>query len=270
MNPFYFGSSQKPLFGIHHPPDPGLYRDCGVVLCHPMGDEYVQAHRAFRQLAIHLARAGFHVLRFDYYGSGDSWGDGDDGCIKQWRNDIVTAIDELKDISGIPRVSLVGARLGATLAALVGFVRNDVKSMVLWEPIVNGKDYVKELIARHQEWLLQHEWVKDILIVEKQNNENKTQLEILGFPMTSVLRQDLEQIDLMNTQQCVVKQVFIVDGEGKSDALPMSDLLMTFGIQLDYEATPGSQFWRQQAEGKVLVPIQTLHSIVSWLSASVL
>ena len=270
MKPFYFGASQKPLFGIYHQPDPGPYRACGVVLCNPMGDEYVQGHRAFRQLAIHLARAGFHVLRFDYYGCGDSGGESDEGHIIQWRNDVASAIDELKDISGIPMVSLVGARLGASLAALVGFLRNDVKSVVLWEPIVNGKKYVEELIATHQKWLSQHEWVKDSVIIEKHDHENNGQLELLGFPLTYALRRDLENIELMSTERCEVKQLLILEAEGNSDALDVSKHLTTLGVQVDYETTSGPQLWRQQAEGSVLVPIKTLHSIVSWISEDTL
>ena len=270
MNPFYFGASQKPLFGIHYPPDPGPYRACGVVICHPMGNEYVQRHRAFRELAIHLARAGFHVLRFDYYACGDSGGDSDEGDINQWLNDIATAIDELKDISGISRVSLVGARLGASLAALVGSIRNDVRNMVLWDPIINGKEYVKELIATHQEWLFQHSWVRDTCLIDKQDTENNGHLEIQGFPMTYALRQEIEHIDLMNIEQCLLKKPLFLIGKETPATLAVSDLLRTLGGQLEYVPTSESKFWRQQAEDNVLVPIKTVHSIVSWISKDTL
>lgn len=75
MEPFYFGTPDEPLFGIYHPPVSEPVRDVGVLLCYPIGHEYIVSHRFYRQLSIRLAEAGFHVLRFDYYASGDSGGE---------------------------------------------------------------------------------------------------------------------------------------------------------------------------------------------------
>ena len=66
-----------------------------IVLCYPMAHEYMYVHRAFRQLANRLARTGFHVFRFDYYGFGDSAGESEESHIEQWIKDISEAIDEI-------------------------------------------------------------------------------------------------------------------------------------------------------------------------------
>src|SRR3954462_8423900 len=106
MQPFYFGSSREQLFGVYHAPEVSTRRGSAVVMCQPLGPEYLRAPRAFRNLAVALAERGFHVLRFDYFGSGDSVGDGEattrDPCLA----DLAIAIDELKDMSGATRVSL--------------------------------------------------------------------------------------------------------------------------------------------------------------------
>src|SRR5687768_16729988 len=115
MNPFYFGSSQRPLYGVYHPSKGRTARPVGVVLCYPLGQEYMRAHRAFRQLATLLTKNGFPVLRFDYAGTGDSAGDGSAGSVATWVEDIGAAIDELKDTAGVSRVSLVGLRAGGAL-----------------------------------------------------------------------------------------------------------------------------------------------------------
>ena len=62
MNPFYFGTSQRPLFGIHHPPKSSDVRASGVVLCPAIGQDYMRTHRGLKQLALQLSKAGFHVL----------------------------------------------------------------------------------------------------------------------------------------------------------------------------------------------------------------
>jgi len=81
--PFYFGSPDKLLFGCYHEPTLGRRRKCAVVVCQPVGHEYINSHRALRQLAARLCDAGFPVLRFDYYGCGDSSGSREEGTILQ-------------------------------------------------------------------------------------------------------------------------------------------------------------------------------------------
>src|SRR5262245_3688452 len=97
MKPFFFGSSAQPLFGVYHPPAGSAPTREGVVLCGPFGREYLRAHRALRELAHRLAASGFHVLRFDYSGSGDSSGDGEDADAARWVSDIGAAVDEVRN-----------------------------------------------------------------------------------------------------------------------------------------------------------------------------
>jgi len=145
LNPYFFGSSERPLFGVYHQGAIPV-ADIGVVLCYPVGGEYLRAHRAFRQLTNLLVRTGIHVLRFDYLGTGDSGGDPKDATIEQWTEDVDSAITELKDSTGLQRVSLAGLRLGATLAAEAAFRRSDINRVVLWDPVVDGDPWLEGLI----------------------------------------------------------------------------------------------------------------------------
>ena len=79
MNPFYFGSSAEPLFGAYHPPGNQVGRNLAVLICPPLGREYLRAHWALRRLADQISRDGGHVLRFDYFATGDSAGDSKGG-----------------------------------------------------------------------------------------------------------------------------------------------------------------------------------------------
>src|SRR5262245_41582517 len=115
MRPFFFGRERR-LYGALHEA-PGTPRGTGVLLCYPGVQEYNVTHWAFRKLAGLLARDGFQVLRFDYSCTGDSQGDVRDGRLEHWVEDIAMAADELKDAGGVRKVSLVGLRLGAMLAA---------------------------------------------------------------------------------------------------------------------------------------------------------
>ena len=179
MKPFFFGDSARPLFGLHHPPSGGAPRRWGVVICNPFGQEYLRAHRSLRELANRLAGDGFHVLRFDYYGCGDSAGDSAEASLEQWLLDISAAIAEVKEASASPKFALVGLRLGATLSGLLARQRGDVERLVLWDPILDGAAYLKELRTAHEDWLRDH--------AQRRSGpgEGEPLLEALGLPASS-------------------------------------------------------------------------------------
>jgi alpha-beta hydrolase superfamily lysophospholipase len=121
------------------------------VLCNPLGFEALRVHRAYRHLAAWLAGAGFSVLRFDHYGTGDSAGDNrEDGTLTAVLDGVAAAIDEVRERSGTAESAVFGVRMGATLAAFAAAARGGVSSAVLWAPCVSGSAYVREMrvIAR--------------------------------------------------------------------------------------------------------------------------
>ncbi|MDG2050550.1 MAG: alpha/beta fold hydrolase [Myxococcota bacterium] len=135
MNPFFMGPERKRLYGLYHPPvlrGPG---GKGVVLCNPLGSESSRAHRSFRILSDSLARSGWHVLRFDYRGTGDSAGDVDSVTLNDWVEDIGVAINELRAIAELKGVHLLGLRLGALLATAAGLRHADTQGLILWDPV---------------------------------------------------------------------------------------------------------------------------------------
>jgi len=156
MEPFFFGDEGKQLLGLYHPTS-GPETDRGVVICPPILGDYMRTHSCLRQLAIELADGGYHVLRFDYYGTGDSQGDIQDATIDEWQQNIVSASDELRAISGVSRITALGARLGATLAVLAASKSAAIDKLFLWDPISNGNDYVAALKATYSGLIDSHE-----------------------------------------------------------------------------------------------------------------
>src|SRR5438477_9777770 len=133
MKPFFFGPSAQPRFGLLHPPAGERARRAGVLLCYPGVQEYNISHWAFRKLAGLLSRAGFPVLRFDWAGTGDSAGAPESGRVAAWLEDVALAAQELKDSAEVERVSVIGMRLGAALAARAVAGGVAAEDLVLWE-----------------------------------------------------------------------------------------------------------------------------------------
>lgn len=143
MGGFLFGTKERPLFGYYH--EPRVAPRGSVLLCQPWGIEYQYAHRTMRFLAKRLAQSGWHVLRFDYAGTGDSWGDTTAADLPTWLGDVGEAARELRVIAGIQTLGLAGLRLGGTLAAMALDYAGEVDRLVLWDPIVSGPAWVEEL-----------------------------------------------------------------------------------------------------------------------------
>ena len=141
--PTWFGPSDAPLFGTVHVPAGGRARG-GVVLCPALGKEQVDSYRGMTLLAQKLCADGLLVLRFDYAGTGDSWGDQDrPGAVDRWQRSIVDAVDYVRGC-GVADVGLVGLRVGALLACSVADECGPLTTVTLWDPVVRGRSYLHE------------------------------------------------------------------------------------------------------------------------------
>jgi exosortase A-associated hydrolase 2 len=258
--PFYFGPLDKQLFGLYHAPQPGQERDFGVVLCNPWGQEFVRAHRAISQLAVRLARQDFPVLRFDFYGTGDSSGEDVDGTLTQWQADIRAAIHELKRRSRVERVFLAGLRLGASLAALVASGRDDVEGLVLWEPAVQGPEYLQDLTTWHEE--KQYYFLSNVKISAERT-------ELLGFGLHETLLADLAGLDLLAMKRKPAGRILVIENaaalaEAQSSVGCLCEHLRALGAAVNYQRLESFKMWAEDPD-KGLVPQLILQAVVSWL-----
>ncbi|MGH7928174.1 MAG: serine aminopeptidase domain-containing protein [Candidatus Binatia bacterium] len=257
IEPFYFGAAEKPLFGCYHAPQRRT-RDCAIVLCYPTGQEYIRSHRSYRQLAFQLSSAGFPVLRFDFYGCGDSAGDCAEGRITQWLTDLGTAVSEIKQKHRLFKICLVGLRLGGTLSMMAGAERGDIEGMVLWDPILSGTAYIEELTFLHQ----QRAWHS--LGKTKQNTIGERPTEILGFPMTCSMLADLQKIEVFSIREKPASDILILASSEEAGQLRLAEHLKGLHVNVESQYLPTPDIWIEK--NKTVVPNQILKTMVSWIS----
>jgi alpha-beta hydrolase superfamily lysophospholipase len=204
MRPLFFGDGHRQLFGAYHAvPETSEQRDAAVVLAYPSVFEYNMSHWALRKLAAILARAGFPTLRFDYYGTGDSAGETGSGLPSDWVGDIHAAADEVRDLSGARRLMIVGLGLGASLGVLAVESGLEVEQLVLWDPVVNGRDYIRALERLDERQRLHRLYPRGPwTFVPKR--------ELLGFPFPAALRKALEGVDLQRVRLRPKQRVSVV------------------------------------------------------------
>lgn len=158
MLPFFFGADSHQMFGILHPRPEGVAARRGIVLCNGFGREAVQLRRLIRVLAERLSRDGCDVLRFDYYGSGDSAGDDLDADLDVWSSDLLCAHQELVQRSGNTHATWVGFRAGTSVCeSAAKSVPAGLRKLILVDPIVDGREYLDHMRTQLYRYLnLQH------------------------------------------------------------------------------------------------------------------
>jgi pimeloyl-ACP methyl ester carboxylesterase len=248
-----FGDSKRPLYGVYHPPAGRSGR--AVVLCNPFGEEAVRAFRIYRLLAEQLAEGGAHVLRFDYLGTGDSASDCGEACLSGFADSIIEAAAELGDMTGAKETLLIGLRLGAAAAAMAA-ARFPVgpSALILWDPVVSGRDYLDELRAGHE----------TAVRVQTGHAPPSTEpiSEALGFAVSARMAAELSKFDLRQSAGKPARKVFVIAGEATDPSL--ADAMRAKGADVLWREPTGETSWNSdQALNAFVVPARTLKQIAA-------
>jgi pimeloyl-ACP methyl ester carboxylesterase len=222
-----------------------------MVLCYPFAQEYMRAHRAFRQLSLLLSGKGFHTLRFDYSGTGDSSGEPRDMSLAAWDSDLGTAIEELMDVAGGDSVWVVGLRLGGALA-LRAAARPEVHGIVLWDPIVSGRSQLEG--GR-----------------ERQIQNDDAVFEVGGVGVPATLRDELLRLDLMMVSVRARLQCLIAASEDVPRYRQLEDRLRRDGAEVSFACVPSDGRWGEFDNwGSALIPQALIRQIVEYLEVTAL
>lgn len=279
MTPLYFGDSKSPLFGVLHEPAVSRERQEAVLLCPPIGQEHVRSHWALRQIAARLAREGFYVLRFDWFGVGDSAGSLADTSTARLIEDCATAAQELRDATGIKRISVVGLRLGATIAALAA---NEIapSSLVLWDAVPRGSALIADWRKLQQGILADplrfyYEWplaIRDRIgaWLPSIRHERSSRLdELVGFHLPATLQDDLAKLSLDAFVPPRKTKLAIVTSADAPYSSAFADSLTARNIKIERRTLPLAASWdnRDRIE-ELLLPGETSTVIAELLKGA--
>ncbi len=252
MRPLWFGPEERPLFGWLHEPEGGQARG-SVLLCPSLGLEAASARYAFRRLADRLAAAGFVVVRFDYDGTGDSAGEGNDpDRVAAWLGSIRVGLEFIGSL-GTGRTSIVGMRIGATLVAEVLSSETALPDdLVLWDPCASGRRFLREQGAL---------W--SIILGVRSNDDGSIETPGLVFSKETVA--DLSPLEIADGSGRLADGVLLLTRAGRKGDRQMNERLEM--PHVERVAIEGQEDLVDAEPFESTIPDKTLEIIVDWLSA---
>lgn len=172
-----------------------------LVICHPLGEEKLWAHRTLVSFARAAAAAGLFVLRFDFRGEGDSARDFKNSDFDSRIEDTCRAVDAARAFhETVSDVAVLGLRFGACVAASTAARRADVARLVLWDPILDGAAYMQSVLRLNLMYQMAlHRRIiedRDAMIARLERGET---INIEGYEFSDALFKQASAFRLQNT-----------------------------------------------------------------------
>ena len=187
--PVTFMSKNSQLIGILHQ----CKSDKVVVMCHGFKGDKIENKRLFVEAARTFARENYDVLRFDFYGSGDSEGEFEDTLISTNIANLTDAVQFVRD-KGYKHIAVLGISMGAATAILT-VNKLDVDALILWSAVPDMKKVFAANISNMG-----------------QVDPDKTVYEFEGWSIKRHFWEDAVQYNIKEELQKITLPKFIVQG----------------------------------------------------------
>lgn len=234
-------------FCLLHEPPPGAPHRGAVLFIHPFAEEMNRSRRMAAQQSRAFGEAGWTTLQVDLYGCGDSDGDFSEAQWEQWVADVADAWDWLQAHSG-HRPMLWGIRAGCLLAAQAAS-RMARADLVLWQPVLSGKHYLRQFLRMKgaSELMARNGGpVTSVQALREKLDRGET-TEIAGYPLAPGLASAMDAAELDPPRGGSRIAWFEIRGSGGSELSPASrarvEAWLESGHVVDSRVVRGPAFW---------------------------
>lgn len=236
--PLWLGERSRRLYAaLHRPARPSPLP--GVLFVPPLLHEQPRSRRFMTEVASGLAAVGLPCMRFDFFGTGDSAGSGEECDFGSMKRDLDAAVAALRQHGDVDRVVLLGWRAGAL--PLQVWLRDGgiAELLVLWEPIINGQRWLTEL--EREDAAERRQRPRPRPGVPRLTDLDDGQL--MGFAASPRFRRDLAQAGLAESSESGLPAWAVLRPGGSAlpmelaRTFPLPAAIPTFGDGTDMEAT---------------------------------
>ncbi|MEO0617577.1 MAG: hypothetical protein AAFY69_15720 [Pseudomonadota bacterium] len=236
----FIGTGAARLFLLAYAPrNSDIAHRCFVV-APAFAEEMNRSRDLLRQFGLAAAERGDAVVIPDLRGTGDSPGDFGDYGITDWHEDLTQSIAWTRKRFGGAPVTLLGLRFGALLTPHVS-ARADVNSLLLWQPVTEGRRMVREFLRI---WSAANMGTGDDPRTMLQRDGS---LEVAGYRVSSELIDSIEQLTLAPEADRALAIHWVEAGAALSVRSERAiAALRDAGHNVDTATADSPPFWRVQ------------------------
>ncbi len=217
----------------------------GIIFCDPFAEEKKCAHRVLVEAARALADADLNCLRFDYRGCGDSSGEFHDFTPDEWREDILATARYMRDELGITILGVLGLRLGATMAILAAQSTELFDFAVLWEPVINGEQYMKMNLRRSLIKAMMTEGDGFDGNGVRSRHADARMLDFDGYRVSQETREQIGRMDLLQASPHFAGPVLLLNISSREQVASQFSELAQAMTHARAEAVVQEPFWNR-------------------------
>ena len=269
---FFFQSGAGKLYASTHERC-GAGSRTGVVFCSPFALEYIKVYRILFNLSRYLAHEGFRVLRFDYFGNGDSSGGFEDANADSYTRNVVDAIACIDEDHSLDEIILLGCRLGAAWALLAASSSKEdkLKKIILWDPVLDLKEYLyNQLRGNLSEQTMVYGKIvenRDRLVERILSGES---VNVTGYPITKIFYEQARNINLLENPPIWQGQISVVltDGGGGQRDKTVERFMKSYNHSFSLEGVnrvPAEFSW-EISKGYATNPVRVFESVTKAVS----
>jgi pimeloyl-ACP methyl ester carboxylesterase len=245
MEACYFGNESHRLYAVL--PETAGPASTGLVFCPPFGEEMVTTYARFATWGKQLGAEGIPVVRFHPFGTGESGGSFGDFNLSSAVSDVCRAADLARQRLAPVRLGYFGLRLGGTIAMLAACQR-PVDVLVLWSPVTNISQYMRELFRG----LLAKEMVHQGVAKVRRNTQDmiaeleaERPLDLMGYEFSPQLYREMAAAKKWAETPPARHVIWLARPAEEKSASAIVESWRKSGSRIDFAVLPEPAFWEE-------------------------
>jgi uncharacterized protein len=245
MEACYFGSDSHRLYGVVH--ETVERPQTGLIFCPPFAEEMVTTYARFAVWSKQLEVDGIPVVRFHPYGTGESGGSFRDFTLTSAVNDAGVAAELARQRLKVARLGYFGLRLGATVATLAA-CKQPVDLLVLWSPVTNISQYMRELFRGQLTKEMIHQGATKVrrntqdMIAEF---EAERSVDLMGFEFSPQLYREMAAAGKWPEMPPAKHVIWLARPTEEKSASVIVEQWKKSSSRIDFAVLPEPAFWEE-------------------------
>jgi len=245
MEACYFGTESHRLYGVVH--EVRDYVQTGLVFCPPFAEEMVTTYARLAVWSKQLEAEGVPVVRFHPFGTGESGGSFRDFTLASAVIDAGSAAELARQRLKTARLGYFGLRLGGTIAMLAA-CRQPIDLLVLWSPVTNISQYMRELFRGQLAKEMVHQGVTKVrrntqdMIAQL---ESEQPLDLMGYEFSPQLYREMAAAGNWPEAPPAKHVIWLTRPAEEKSAIVIVEKWKKSGSRIDFAVLPEPAFWEE-------------------------